>query len=86
MGGIAEKPRIAIVGAGIAGLALAMGLSQMPEQWDIHVYERAAALSDIGAGLGVAPNCQETLKYLSSSFFAAFREKGDVGFDTYDER
>lgn len=49
-----ERPRIAIVGGGIGGLAAALFLDKAG--LDATVYEQAAELTEIGAGIVVAPN------------------------------
>jgi salicylate hydroxylase len=49
-----EPLHIAIAGAGISGLALAIALAGRGQRVD--VYERAAAISEVGAGLQISPN------------------------------
>jgi salicylate hydroxylase len=49
------KIRVAIAGGGIAGLALAFGLTKKP-QLEVHVYEGVQQYLDIGAGLALHPN------------------------------
>jgi salicylate hydroxylase len=53
---------IAIVGAGIGGLAAATALAQRHAR--VRVYEQAPALAEIGAGLQVAPNGVAVLEAL----------------------
>jgi 2-polyprenyl-6-methoxyphenol hydroxylase-like FAD-dependent oxidoreductase len=53
---------IAIVGAGIAGLASAIALAKSGEQ--VSVYEQASEFSDIGAGLQLGPNAVRALQKL----------------------
>ena len=53
---------IAIVGAGIGGLALALGLARAGKQF--RVYEQAPALAEIGAGVSLSPNAVKGLRYL----------------------
>jgi len=57
-----QAPRIAVVGGGIGGLAAArfLHLAGMPAT----VYEQAAALKQVGAGLVVAPNAVRLLRRL----------------------
>ncbi len=49
-----EKIRIAIVGAGIGGLTLALALRQ--RGLDVHVYEQATELREIGAAIALTAN------------------------------
>ena len=50
---------VAIVGAGIGGLAVATGLAQ--RGMDVTVYERAEELGEVGAGLQLSPNAMHAL-------------------------
>lgn len=54
-----EQHRAVVVGAGIGGLTAAVALHQAG--WDVTVLERAAALTPVGAGIGLAPNSQRAL-------------------------
>jgi salicylate hydroxylase len=54
--------KIAIVGAGIGGLAAALALAQAG--FTVEVYERAPALLDQGAGITMAPNATRVLFHL----------------------
>ncbi len=56
------KGRIAIAGAGVAGLAAALELAA--RGWRVDVAERAAELSEVGAGLQLAPNATRHLQRL----------------------
>ena len=53
---------IAIVGAGIGGLALALGLARAGKR--LRVYEQAPQLREIGAGISLSPNAVKGLRYL----------------------
>src|SRR6478672_6713780 len=53
---------VAIVGGGIGGMAAAVSLLQAG--FDVHVYERAAAVSEVGAGIQVSPNASRVLHRL----------------------
>jgi salicylate hydroxylase len=50
---------IAIVGGGIGGLAAALSLLQAG--LDVHVYEQARTISEVGAGIAVSPNASRIL-------------------------
>ena len=54
--------KIAIVGAGIGGLALALGLARAGRR--LRVYEQAPRLKEIGAGVSLSPNAVKGLRYL----------------------
>jgi salicylate hydroxylase len=51
--------RVAIVGGGIGGLTAALTL--LDAGLDVHVYEQARALSEVGAGIQVSPNASRVL-------------------------
>ena len=59
----AKKLRVAVVGGGIGGLATAGFLHRAG--LDVTVYEQAAMLTEVGAGLVVAPNAARLLRRLS---------------------
>jgi salicylate hydroxylase len=54
-----EPLSVAIVGGGIGGLTAALSL--LRAGFDVHVYERASALSEIGAGVQISPNASRIL-------------------------
>jgi len=54
--------RALIAGAGIAGLAAAAALAR--EGWEVQVYERAATIEEVGAGLQMSPNASKVLRWL----------------------
>lgn len=58
----ARQTRIAIVGGGIGGLFIANAL--IAHGFDVAVYEQAAALGEVGAGVGLAPNGVRHLRRL----------------------
>lgn len=58
-----NKLRITVVGAGIAGLAAAIGLSKH-EGIDIQIYERASQLHEVGASIALGPNGMRKLEKL----------------------
>lgn len=53
---------VAVVGGGIGGLAAALSLRHAG--FDVHVYEQAAALGEIGAGIQISPNASRILHRL----------------------
>jgi salicylate hydroxylase len=53
---------VAIIGGGIGGLGAAVSL--LRAGFDVHVYERAAAISEVGAGIQVSPNASRILHRL----------------------
>jgi salicylate hydroxylase len=52
-------PPIAIIGGGIGGLSAALSL--LSAGLDVHVYEQARELSEVGAGVQVSPNASRIL-------------------------
>ena len=52
-------PRVAVIGGGIGGIAAALSL--LEAGFDVQVYEQAAALSEVGAGIQIAPNASRIL-------------------------
>jgi salicylate hydroxylase len=48
-----------VIGAGIGGLAAAVSLLQAG--FDVHVYERAGVLTEVGAGIQMSPNASRVL-------------------------
>ena len=56
-----RKPRVLIIGGGIGGLTGALALER--QQLDVIVCEQSPQLSEVGAGIGLAPNCQSAFKF-----------------------
>ena len=59
---IARRTSIAIVGGGIGGLTVAASL--LRAGFDVHVYEQASALGEVGAGINIGPNASRVLHRL----------------------
>src|SRR6187401_2300736 len=55
-----KKPSVAIVGAGMGGLAVAATLRKVGI--DVQVYEQAARFARIGAGIQMLPNSMKVLR------------------------
>ena len=53
---------IGVVGAGIGGLSAALSL--LAAGFDVHVYEQASTLGEVGAGVQVSPNASRVLHRL----------------------
>ena len=60
---MARPLRVAIIGAGLGGLAAACALRQ--RGLDVTVYERAPELGEVGAGIQLGPNAVKVLRALS---------------------
>ena len=54
--------RIAIVGAGLGGLAAAIALRR--QGFDVQVYEQAPELAEFGAGINLSPNSVKVFRAL----------------------
>ncbi|KAI1477969.1 FAD/NAD(P)-binding domain-containing protein [Daldinia eschscholtzii] len=66
--------QIAIVGGGIAGLALAAGLVRKPHI-DVHVYESVPAYQDVGAGLALHLNAIKAMALIGPEVRQAYFDK-----------
>ncbi|HEY7619420.1 MAG TPA: FAD-dependent monooxygenase [Solirubrobacteraceae bacterium] len=55
-------PSVAVVGGGIGGLTAALAL--LRAGCDVHVYEQASTLGEVGAGIQVSPNASRVLHRL----------------------
>jgi salicylate hydroxylase len=73
--------RVLIAGAGIGGLTAALALRQVG--FDVHVYEQARVLREVGAGVAISPNAVKVLHGLGLA--AALRTVGVVS-DSMDSR
>ncbi len=74
--------RIAIIGAGIGGLATAAALIQ--RGFEINVYEQADSLGEVGAGIQMTPNAAKVLRALGLQAGldrAAFRPEAIFGLN-----
>jgi salicylate hydroxylase len=69
---------VGVIGGGIGGLACALSLLQAG--FDVHVYERAGALSDVGAGIQMSPNASRVLHRLGLARDIARMGVRPVGF------
>ena len=73
---------VAIVGAGIGGILLAIGLLKYAHV-EVHVYESAPSFGEIGAGVAYGPNTQRALELLDPAAKKAF-DKHATGNMTMD--
>lgn len=70
MGSLPTPPpdllRVAIVGAGPAGLGAAIALSKLPNV-QVDIYEKATELREVGAGIRIGYNCWKVLDLLGAA-------------------
>ncbi|KAL1311498.1 hypothetical protein AAFC00_001621 [Neodothiora populina] len=76
------NPRVAIVGGGIGGLCLAIGLHN--HNVEFHIYEAAPEFSEIGAGVGLAPNAQRAMSLIDPRIRAGYDRHATLNL--YDEK
>jgi salicylate hydroxylase len=58
--------RVGVIGGGIGGLCTAVALAKFG--FDVHVFEQARELREVGAGVGVGPNAVSGADGLQSIF------------------
>jgi salicylate hydroxylase len=58
-----SRVKVAIIGAGVAGLTAAIALKDHPHI-DFQIYEKATKLGEIGASIALGPNGLRTLERL----------------------
>ncbi|KUJ19371.1 FAD/NAD(P)-binding domain-containing protein, partial [Mollisia scopiformis] len=85
-----ELISIAIIGAGIAGITLAIALSKHNPSLHLTIYESRPGFSEIGAGVGFGPNAIQAMTLISPDLTAAHNrvatpnaspEKAHIWFD-----
>jgi salicylate hydroxylase len=76
-----RRTSIAIVGGGIGGLTAAACL--LRAGFDVHVYEQASRLSEVGAGINIGPNASRILHRLG---IAEELKKTGIKPATFDQR
>jgi salicylate hydroxylase len=78
-----ERPTIAIVGGGIAGVTLTIALLKHCSQFSITLYESASAFGETGAGVGFEPVMVCTMERIDPRIKDAFEKctKGNIVTD-----
>ncbi len=59
---MSRKPKVAIIGGGVGGLAAALALHRLGMEFE--VYEQASHINEIGAGLNLSPNALKAFRML----------------------
>ena len=57
-----QGPRIAIIGAGLGGIPA--GIMLQRAGYDVRLYEQAAQIARIGAGINLGPNVMKVMRHL----------------------
>ncbi|KAK3389142.1 hypothetical protein B0H63DRAFT_463062 [Podospora didyma] len=73
--------RVAIIGAGITGINLALGLQARNVSYT--VYERAPGFREIGAGIGFSPNAERAMGSVNPEVLQAFRRVANPNGEDY---
>src|SRR5688500_4311932 len=76
--------RVAVAGAGIAGLATAVALARRGS--DVDLFERSPRLEEIGAGIQLSPNAMAVLERLDIASGLAGQLVQPKSIDIYDGR
>jgi salicylate hydroxylase len=81
MGSNAEDPlssepaiNLAIIGGGLAGLALTIGLLPYRRNINVTIYEAAPAFAEIGVGVAFGPNVVRAMELISPAIVAGFKK------------
>ncbi|KAH8807938.1 mannitol 1-phosphate dehydrogenase [Xylogone sp. PMI_703] len=64
--------KIAVIGAGIAGVVLAIALSEHNPSLSLTIYESRPGFSEISAGIGFGPNALRAMSLISPKLIAAY--------------
>lgn len=62
---------IAIIGAGIAGITLAIAISKHNPNLHLTIFESRSEFSEIGAGVGLGPNAVQAMKLIDAGVYEA---------------
>ena len=76
--------QILVVGAGIGGLTAALALRH--SGFDVHVYEQASVLREVGAGVAISPNASRVLHHLGLADALASVGVRSLSLDSRDWR
>jgi 2-polyprenyl-6-methoxyphenol hydroxylase-like FAD-dependent oxidoreductase len=71
-----DNNKVIILGAGLAGLSLALGMSNMLKDVEIHVVEKQCSFARSGSTFGLALNGQKALQDLSPGIVSELQEVG----------
>jgi salicylate hydroxylase len=72
---------VAIIGAGITGVNLALGLQARNVSFTL--YERAPCFRDIGAGIGFSPNAERAMPLINPDILTAFKRVANPNGEDY---
>lgn len=90
--GLPYAPKIAIIGAGIAGVVLSIALAKQNPALRVTIFEKRPAISELGVGVGIGPNAVRTMSRIAPEMRRAYDEivtlneregKLNTDFDVY---
>lgn len=84
-------PEIAIIGAGLVGLALSIALERQNPALKITIYEQKPSISELGVGIGIGANAVKAMGLIAPELRRAYddivtlnaRDKINTDFDVY---
>lgn len=87
----AFAPEVAIIGAGLTGLALSIALERQNPALKITIYEQKPCISELGVGIGVGANAVKAMGLLAPELRKAYndivtlnaKDKINTDFDIY---
>lgn len=72
--GESYEPKLAVIGAGIAGVVLSIALVRQNPALKVSIYEQKEHISEVGVGLGFGPNAATAMKLICPELGEAYKK------------